>query len=221
MKRTGDGMWGFGSAGNDYWGKVAFPSMEIVDYVPLPRFDGVQMGQGFVVNGEWIYAFGSKAHKLDTDVVVARFRTDEPTKWGFWDGTNWTGTSTNAVAIGRANVGVHVCCVRGKYILTSGSFSVACDQGKDVFMAIADKPTGPFSKLKKVWTLDDTYRGHYPFFYIPQAHPEFINSRNEILVTYSINGYEPKVPACVNGRAIADHYRPKAIRVPLTSLAIK
>jgi hypothetical protein len=221
MKKTGDGMWGFGSAGNDFWGKVAFPSMEIIDYVPLPRFDGVQMGQGFVVDGEWVYVFGGKSHKLATDVIVARFKRDETTNWSFWNGTNWNGTSTNAAPIGQASVGVHVCYARGKYVLTSGSFSVGCDQGKDIFMAVSDKPTGPFSKLKKVWTLDDIYKGHYPFNYIPQAHPEFINDKNEILVTYSINGYEPKVPACVNGRAIPDHYRPKAIRVPLTLLGIR
>lgn len=221
MKKTGDGAWGFGGAGHDYWGKVAFPSMEIVDYVPLPRFDGVQMGQGFVKNGQWVYAFGSRSRKLVSDVIVARFKTEEPTKWGFWNGTNWNGGSTNAIAIGAANVGVHVCYARGKYVLTSGSFSVGCDQGKDVFMATADKPTGPFSNLKKVWTVDDTYKGHIPFWYIPQAHPEFINKRGEILVTYSINGYEPAVKACIDGHAIADHYRPKAIRVPLKMIGVR
>jgi hypothetical protein len=221
MKKTGDGMWGFGSAGHDYWGKIAFPSMQIIDFVPLPRFDGAQMGQGFVENGGWVYAFGSKGHGLTSDVIVARFNAAEPTNWFFWNGTNWNGAPTNAASIGKANVGVHVCYVRGKYVLTSGSFSVGCDQGRDIFMAVSDKPTGPFSKLKKVWSVDDTYRGHYPFFYIPQAHPEFINDRDEILVTYSINGYEPAVKACVDGRAIADHYRPKAIRVPLKMIGIK
>jgi hypothetical protein len=218
MKKVGEGMWGFGSAGNDYFGKVSFPSMNIVDYVPLPRFDGVQMGQGFVEDAGtgWVYAFGSKARGLGSDVVVARFRVDKPSEpWRFWNGTNWKATSTNAATIGEANIGVHVCYVRGKYVLTSGTLSIAADQGREIFMATSDKPTGPFTKLTKVWTVDDTYKGHYPFFYIPQAHPEFVNERNEILVTYSINGYHPAVEDCINGRAIPDHYRPKAIRVPL------
>ncbi len=221
LKKTGEGMWGFGSAGPDYWGKVEFPSMKIVDYIPLPPFDGVQMGQGFVEDGEWVYAFGARGRGIASDVIVARFKADEPTKWHFWDGTNWNGVPTNAISIAAANAGVHVCKVRDKYVLTSGSFSVACDQGKDIFMAIADKPTGPFSKMQKVWSVDDTYRGHYPFFYIAQAHPEFINARGEILVTYSINGYEPAIKACVKGRAIPDHYRPKAIRVPLKMIGIE
>ena len=221
MKKTGEGAWGFGSVGHDYWGKVDFPSMKIIDYVPLPSFTGVQMGQGFVADNDWVYAFGSKAHKLSSDVIVARFKANQPTQWTFWNGTNWNGQCTDVAAVGKANVGVHVCYVRGKYVLTSGAFSVACDQGREVFMATSDKPTGPFTALKKVWTLDDTYKGHYPFYYIPQAHPEFVNDRNEILVTYSINGYDPKVPECQDGRAIPDHYRPKAIRVPLTIIGIK
>ncbi|MDB6057584.1 MAG: hypothetical protein JWO95_1428 [Verrucomicrobiales bacterium] len=221
LKKTGEGMWGFGSAGNEFWGKVAFPSMEVVDYVPLPAFDGVQMGQGFVEDGNWIYAFGSKARGVGSDVVVARFKSGEPIRWGFWNGTDWNGASTNAAAVGRANVGVHVCLVRGKYVLTTGTLSIAADGGRDIFMATSDKPTGPFSELTKVWTVDDTYRGHIPFWYIPQAHPEFINKGGEILVTYSINGYEPAVKACVDGRAIPDHYRPKAIRVPLRMIGIK
>jgi hypothetical protein len=87
-------------------------------------------------------------------------------------------------------------------------------------MASSTQPMGPFSALKTVYKLDDLYQGHYPFFYFAVAHPEFINEKNEILVTYSINGYEPCVSTCVKGRAIPDHYRPKAIRVALTGIGI-
>jgi hypothetical protein len=92
---------------------------------------------------------------------------------------------------------------------------VACDQGKDIYLSVADKPTGPFSPREKILTVDDTVDGHYPFFYSVFAHPEFINDRNELLITYSINGYEPCVPSCVNGRMNPDYYRPRAIRLPL------
>src|SRR5439155_12310728 len=109
----------------------------------------------------------------------------------------------------------HVCKVGAKYVLTTSAFSVACDQGKDIFICGSDTPTGPFSSLRKIYTIKDEYQAHSPFFYFPILHPEFINPGGEILLTYSINGYEPCVSACVNGRAIPDHYRPKAIRVKL------
>jgi hypothetical protein len=88
-------------------------------------------------------------------------------------------------------------------------------------MSTSGRATGPFSTLKKIYTIDDRYRGHSPFFYFPITHPEFINSKNELLVTYSINGYEPCESSCVKGRAIPDHYRPKAIRVPLELIGLK
>jgi hypothetical protein len=105
--------------------------------------------------------------------------------------------------------------VKGRYLLTSSQFSVGCDQGKEIYMAVSDTPTGPFSPRKKMFTIDDTHQGHYPFFYLPVAHPQFINDKDELLVTYCINGYEPCVPNCNNGRLNPDHYRPRAIRVPL------
>ena len=83
-------------------------------------------------------------------------------------------------------------------------------------MATTTNPVGPFTSLKKMFTVDDEYDGHYPFNYFPVAHPEFVNASDELLVTYSINNYEPCLPACVNGRSNPDHYRPKAIRVPLS-----
>jgi hypothetical protein len=100
--------------------------------------------------------------------------------------------------------------------MTTSEFSVACDQGRAIYMATSPEPTGPFSPLKKVHEIEDRYQNHTPFFYMAVAHPEFINQAHEILVTYSINGYEPCVPACVTNRAIPDHYRPRAIRVPLS-----
>jgi len=66
-----------------------------------------------------------------------------------------------------------------------------------------------------VFTVDDTVEGHHPFFYLPVAHPEFLDEKGDLLVTYSINGYEPCLRNCVNGRMNPDYYRPKAIRVPL------
>jgi hypothetical protein len=170
-----------------------------------------------VNEGEFTYAFGGKQHDLASDVYVGRFKSAAPeSDWTFWDGQRWTANVTNAAVVARgASTSIHVCKVRNKFLLTTSAFSVACDQGKDIYMATASRPTGPFSAQKKIYTLDDAYQGHLPFFYFPLAHPEFINEQSELLVNYSINGYEPCVKACVNGRAIPDHYRPRAIRVPL------
>jgi hypothetical protein len=223
LEKTGKGgMWGFKAQSHDYFARIGCPELMEISYLPLPGFNGITFGQGFVKEGEGVYAFGIKGRGTGSDVFVARFKAVHPeTDWNFWDGQQWSADVTNAVPIAHgASTSVHVCKANDRFLLTTSAFSVACDQGKEIYMASSTRPTGPFSSLKTVYKLDDLYEGHYPFFYFAVAHPEFINEKNEILVTYSINGYEPCVSTCVKGRAIPDHYRPKAIRVSLADIGI-
>jgi hypothetical protein len=218
LKTTGKGgMWGWRSTGHDYWAKVKFPGLDEITYAPLPSFGGITFGIGFVKGGDHLYAFGGKQSGLASDLYVARFSASKPdSEWLFWNGHEWQKNVSRAAPIARgASTSLHVCFVRGKYLLSTSAFSLGCDQGRDIFFATSDSPTGPFSKLNQVYTIPDENQGHSPFFYLPAAHPEFVNAQGEILVTYSINGFEPCVSACVKGRAIPDHYRPKAIRVKI------
>jgi len=222
-KTKAEGPFAFASTGTDYWGKIRFPEMERITYIPLPSFGGITFGQGFVREGDYVYAFGQEPRALGSDIYVARFRKDRPEeKWTFWDGKKWNSGVSNAAVIGQGrSTSVHICKIKNKFLLTTSAFSVGCDQGREIFMGTSQRPTGPFTELKKIYTIEDTFQGHYPFFYFAVAHPEFINAQRELLVTYSINNYEPCLPACTNGRAIPDHYRPKAIRVPLNLIDSK
>jgi hypothetical protein len=218
LRKTGSGgMWGFEGTGQDYWAKINFPGMDRVSFAALPRFNGITFGMGFVDSEAEIYAFGGKQNGLAGDLFVARFLSSQPEgQWSFWNGSAWTGDVTQAKPIGRgASTSVHVCRVKNKFVLLTSAFSVACDQGKEIYAATSSNPTGPFSEKKPIFTLDDMVEGHFPFFYLPAAHPEFVDEKNELLVTYCINGYEPCVSACKSDRSIPDHYRPRAIRVPL------
>ena len=218
-KTTTPGMWGFESTGQDFWGKMKFPEMTVIAYVPLPDFHGIDFGRGFVRDQRsgHTYAFGNKRDGMESTVYVARFRSTKPEEvWQFWNGTDWNRDAARAAIIARGtSTSVHVCKVKNKYVLTTSEFSVGCDQGTKIFCATSDSPTGPFTTRTPVFQIDDAVNGHLPFFYLPIAHPEFINDRNELLLTYSINGYEPCVPACKKGRMPPDHYRPRAVRVPL------
>jgi hypothetical protein len=216
-KTPAGGMWGFENTQTDCWSRIKFPEMEVAAYEPLPNFLGIHFGYGFVQDGPYTYAFGGKQGWLASDLYVARFETRNPeTSWMYWNGVVWMTNVAHAALIARGkSASVHVCRVRDRFILTTSAFSVRCDQGKDIYMASSSQPQGPFSELQPVYTIDDTFQGHSPLFYLPVAHPEFINGQDEILVTYCINGYGPCISPCVNDRAIPDHYRPKAIRVPL------
>jgi Secretion system C-terminal sorting domain len=100
-------------------------------------------------------------------------------------------------------------------VLVSTEFTVSCDAGTHLYSATADSLTGPFSARKTLYTIPDNDLGHSPFWYGPNIHPEYINDKNELLITYDINGYSNCEPACINNGFDPDYYRPRGIRVPL------
>lgn len=218
MQKTPEGgMWGFKAIGQS-WAKLSFPELKVASYVKLPSFNGISFWCGFVGDEDsgFTYAFGDKRHGTSSDVYVARFPTKDPVRhWTFWDGKGWNANVTSAAIIAQgASTSVNVCKVKDKFLLITTEFSVACDQGRNIYVMTSHSPTGPFSSRRKIYTVDDTVNGHHPFFYGAAPHPEFINS-DGLLITYCINGYEPCVPNCVNGRMNPDYYRPRAIRLPL------
>jgi hypothetical protein len=218
MERAGTGgLFDFKSSGQDYWARLDAGDLHIVSFIPLQQFGQISFGNGFVRSGGFIYAFAGKQKGLAAQVFVARFKPADLDKpWAFWDGRNWQRDVNRLQAVARTpSTSVHVCKVGDTFVISSSEFSIACDQGRGISVLTSRSATGPFSRPKKVYEIPDRYQGHSPFFYFPILHPEFVNSGNEILLTYSINNYEPCVVTCVNGKSIPDNYRPKAARVPL------
>jgi len=195
------------------WAKIPLSTMRVAAYEPLQNFKGIGFAQNFIKDKGYIYSYGLKQGK----VYVARFHAANPDEaWTFWDGANWVTDIDKITQIGDVpGFSMHLAKIKNKYVLFSTEFSMVCDKGKDIYAATSLNITGPFTQRKVIYTIDDYKQGHLPFFYGPLVHPEYINSKNEILMDYSINGYEPCVPSCVNGRYDPDNYRPRAIRIPL------
>jgi hypothetical protein len=211
------GMWGFKTVGQ-YWAKLSFPELRNAGYAKLPSFNGISFGCGFAKDEKlgFIYAFGQKQRGMESDVFVARFSANNPEgPWVFWTGKTWDANVAKAARITQGtSTSVSVCKAGGTFLLLTTQFSVACDQGRAIYISVADSPVGPFSPRTKIFTVDDAVQGHHPFFYLAEAHPEFIKD-NELLITYCINGYLPCVPNCVNGRMNPDYYRPRALHLLL------
>lgn len=221
LKNTGSGALSFESAGQEMWAKMPLNNLKKISYQALPDLDGISFGEGFILDeeGKYIYAYGSRIEFIHGEVFAARFPADQPAEWEFWDGEKWQPNASKAakIAIGASN-NVHVSKINDYYLLLSAEFSVGCDQGKEIFASVSRSATGPFSEPKSIYTLEDTVKGHYPFFYLPVAHPHYINDRHELLITYSINGYEDCVPNCIEGRRDPENYRLRGIRMPVARL---
>lgn len=221
MKNSSGGL-GFAKAGDDVWIKIKYPEMQPVGFSYVAGLDSIQFGIGLIpdtVNG-YAYMYGNKLKGLSGDIYVARFDLKAPAAaWLFWNGSSWTKDirAIQPIATAPSNSN-NICRINNTYIMFTTEFSIQCNNGKHIYASVSNSPTGPFSPPKAIYTITDTVQGHYPFFYLPIAHPEFINDKNELLVTYCINGYEPCLANCVNNAFNAAWYRPQAIRVPLVTL---
>jgi len=219
QNKAGGGAFGFGSAGNDWWAKIKYPGMTVAAYTQLPSFAGIGFGFSMIKNDKdgYVYVYGSKLVVTAGEIYIARFPIHNPNAaWTFWDGEGWNTDAAKSKIIARSpSTSVSFCKVKNKYIMVCSEFNVGCDQGKDIYTATSNSPLGPFTKPKVVYSIPDRKEGHSPFFYSVFGHPEFINRQNELLITYSINGYGKCVVDCVNGRSDPNIYRPRGIRVPL------
>ena len=218
IKDTTGGL-GFTRGGNDILGKLLLPGLQEVGYDSLQNFGGITFGLGFDTSepGNFIYTWGVQGAFITSNIVVARFPKNNPlASWSFWNGTAWDTAIGHIASIGTgASNGVYVAKVRNKYVLVSSEFAVACDGGTRLYVATSDSITGHFSSNKVLYTITDNDLGHTPFWYGPAIHPEYINSKNEILITYDINGYSNCEPGCINNGFNPDYYRPRGLRVPL------
>ncbi|MEO6151162.1 MAG: DUF5005 domain-containing protein [Mucilaginibacter sp.] len=210
---------GFDYSGRNALTKMKYPEMKVVGYKALQEFYGVHYGVGFVQDKKagYTYVYGIKTVPKNNDLHLARFKTNNPNEpWQCWTGSAWTADMSRSVSI-KKNVGAtpNLIKVRNRIVLVSTEYSFGCDMGKEIYSSTSAKVTGPFSDLKTIYTIDDTLNGHYPFFYVPVAHPQFINNKDEILVTYCINGYGTCAEGCKDGKMDPNRYRLRGIRVPL------
>jgi hypothetical protein len=214
---TAPGALGFGHGDNDLLAKIKVPEMTVAGYVQLQNFNGINFGISFLKNSDgYMYVYGNKTAGMASDLFLARFPISNVAKWTFYDGTGWTTDITKAKRIGQGQSnGVNVNRVKNKYLIVSTEFSLGCNQGNRIFLSTGDSPTGPFTPPKVIYKITDTVQNNYPFFYAAIIHPEYTNSKGEVLVTYAINNY----PGCLpdhdaNNRSLPDWYRLRAIRIP-------
>lgn len=219
LKKHDNSTFGWGSGGVPMWAKIKYPEMVVEGYSPIQDFGAMDFGFGMIKDERagFVYVYGCKLHLISGKIYVARFPINNIySKWKFWDGKGWNEDMSKMASICTApSNSVSICRVKNKYLLFTSEFSVGCDQGKRIFVATSNSLTGPFSSHRAIYSIPDRKEGHSPFFYGVFAHPEDINSKDELLVTYDINGYSKCVTDCVDGRSDPNIYRPRGIRVPL------
>lgn len=216
IKATGGGSFGFTTLDANYVAKIKVADMSVAGYALLPSKNGIVFNNAVIKDGTYNYIYGTKSNGFGNDLFVARFTsTNLYAAWEYYGTNGWAKNLSSIQKVhSEFTSSFNLCKIKNKYVLITTEFSVGCDQGKSIYSYTSDQPYGPFVNKKTIWTIDDTLQGHYPFFYFANTHPEYDNGKNELLLTYCINGYGNCVDICVGNRKNPDYYRPKAIRVP-------
>ncbi len=218
----GQGAFGFEVVDNLTVAKINLANTGDVTYIDLGSKADISFANAVISDGGYSYIYGIRDNGFGRDVFVARFpegAIQDP--WEYHSATGWSANIAEATKIhDEFTSSFHVTKVNNKYVMITTQFSVGCNQGSEIYSYTSNTPFGPFANKKVIWTVDDTLEGNVPFFYQANAHPEYDNGKQELLVTYCINGYGDCVQTCVNGRFNPDYYRPKAIRVPYSVMGI-
>jgi len=208
----------FAGVDSNYTACMPLSNLNNIKYILSGSRNGIDFSKTVILDSAsgYCYVYGIKNNGFGNDVFLARFLPGAIRgPWQYYDGSGWINDPVLAAKIySEFTASFYVVHIKQKYVMITTEFSYGCDQGKNVFATVSDNPYGPFTNHHSVWVVNDTLKGHYPFFYLANAHPEFNNGKNELLITYCINGYGTCVNTCINNRMNPDVYRPKAIRVP-------
>ncbi|MES2064310.1 MAG: RICIN domain-containing protein [Bacteroidota bacterium] len=203
----------------DEWTAVRYTPAGMSGQVNISYSVGMVKG-----NDGYVYSFGSQGFNFGygNNIFVARFAESDPLTWTFWDGASWVNTPTTndaaKVAVGPGNNSISY--LNGKYIMMSMDQGFNCEDKRDIYISTSSSPTGPFTAQKYIYTVSEYFGGKYARYYTPSIHPESVNGRNELLLTFCLNFSGCGVSDCQDGYLDPYYYRVKNIRVPYSVVGL-
>ncbi|MBL7754322.1 MAG: hypothetical protein JNM44_07590, partial [Chitinophagaceae bacterium] len=209
-----------GSASRTYIAKALMPGMQIV------RIDSMALSQtvyGHTMIADtaegfcYVYGFRNPGAQSKNAVYLARFPMNNiHSIWLYYSDGQWLNPPSSATPVLEAPAeNVSIRKVKGKYLALTQDAGFACNQGNTLYGQVSNYPWGPFQNYKKLYTIKDLIGQVSPRTRWAQMHAYQVNAQRELLVTYTIDGYEPCLSTCGSGSAPADYYRVKTLRIPL------
>ena len=206
----GEGQWGFRFAGTDLilQDESDFSVKSVTEI--FPRTTAEHWGHSILADTDFVYFYGTRGWG---DLCVYRTTASAPTCAEFFTGSGWEAEGAPAKLEGLTvpvSEQFSVFRYKDKYVLITMS-RIAQDGG--IWSFVADSPEGPWSNGKLLYTTTEQTRDKNLFTYNAMAHPQYINSRGELLICYNVNSYD-------QGQILdeVDTYRPVFLRVPMKSI---
>jgi hypothetical protein len=182
-------------------------SVELLLGMSAARQDGPPSDAGALL------IFGTRQRVFDMDLVMARAPASTPEQfadWRFFVGPQTSAsTSTNAQPLAKGLVSefsVEKFEDRGRSIWVLVQSEPLL--GKRIYVRTAQRPEGPWSAPRTIYTVPDVAKSRAYFTYAAKGHAS-LSRPSELLVTYLVNSQN-------FGDLMGDTtiYRPKFLRVP-------
>jgi hypothetical protein len=170
------------------------------------------------------YAYGlfNPSINSDNNMYVARFPMNSlHDKWQYYSNVNdeWVDPASGATPIAMVpGENFSIRKIKNKYVFLTQASGKACNKGTEIYSQTSAYLYGPFLNYQLLHTIEDNLGGNTPVTFGVTLHPQFINSEDEVLITYALNGYSPCVSTCVGGYDNPDFYRIRTLRVGLKKI---
>ncbi|MFV0591015.1 MAG: DUF5005 domain-containing protein [Draconibacterium sp.] len=213
------GMWGFRYETTDIL-EYDLPTIALNKTTRIP-FEGsrdIHYGMAALNDEDYIYIYAQK--DVDngwdpiSDALVARTTiNDLYAKWEYFDGSDWSSASDNAVKMqGLSSVPIssqfNVFKLNDKYVLFSQSKQF---NSGEIYTFISDSPQGPWRNKQLVYKIPESDNPGL-FTYNAMAHPQF-RKDGMILISYNINNED-----FVDQHNDVSSYRPRFLWIEIADI---
>ncbi len=202
-------------------------TLEDINRVIPPPDSIIDFGCAVLVDGNYVYAYGSRVSgTIRLPYLARREFADINAPWEYYEDTVWTTVVANARSISRYNVAEHysVTKLQGRYYLIShdqAPDTSTCSAHRNIMVYRSNSLTGPFSDPTLAYVAPDDFGGRASQTFNAYAHLA-PSGCNALLVSYNVHdtGDTTCTTQCHSGSGFqnADTWRPKFINVPYTLL---
>lgn len=206
----GDDMWDFGWLGGAL-ASFSLPELKQTNLLEIPddKLGGIHFGHAVYEGSQFLYMYGLK----DGFPYAARAPGgDIEANWEYYSKGDWVedaGEATPVLDVSGSEQFSVFKIDESYYFLTQlGGFS------NEIWIYHSEQPYGwEPDRGKHIYTIELPFDNPELFTYNALAHPQFINQKRELLISYNTNSHR-----------LQDHfenahiYKPRFIRVPLQLL---
>ncbi len=218
FQKNGEGSFGFEYLCCDYF-RLDVKTMKVIDKANFKAANenGVHYGHAVLPYKGEVYVYGTwydAKGVADVHVAKARLKNNKLTDFSYWSGSEWLANARKSQKIAGITKSVseqfNVVELEGKIALVSQDRS---GNVKDVYSFVADKPEGPFSNEKLLYTVDeDNFEVDSMMTYNAMVHPQY-RKDGKLLTCYNVNTH-----SMTKLFEKASLYQPRFVWVPIEDI---